>query len=68
MKIKCVLIHCLFLTTATIGQPTKTFTITGRVIDYMARPVEGAEVVVYEEVFYDDKDVAKSIVIHRLCR
>ena len=25
----------------------------------MARPVEGAEVVVYEEVFYDDKDIAK---------
>jgi len=48
MKRKCVLIWCLFQTVAALGQQTKTLTFTGRVIDYNARPVEGATVVCYK--------------------
>ncbi|MFB0554256.1 MAG: carboxypeptidase regulatory-like domain-containing protein [Phycisphaerae bacterium] len=48
MRRKCVLIWCLFLTVPALGQQTKTLTFTGRVIDYNARPVEGATVVCYK--------------------
>ena len=48
MRRKYVLIWCLFLTVAALGQQTKTLTFTGRVIDYNARPVEGATVVCYK--------------------
>ncbi len=48
MRRKYVLIWCLFLTVAAPGQQTKTLTFTGRVIDYNARPVEGATVVCYK--------------------
>lgn len=47
MRRKYVLIWCLFLTVAALGQQTKTLTFTGRVIDYNARPVAGAMVVCY---------------------
>ena len=47
MRRKYVLIWCLFLTVAALGQQTKTLTFTGRVIDHNARPVEGATVVCY---------------------
>ncbi len=48
MKRKCVLVCCLFLTATALGQQNKPFTLTGRVIDYNARPVAGATVVCYK--------------------
>lgn len=59
MKRKCILIWCLFITAASLGQQTKPFTLSGRIVDFNAKPVVGAEGVVYEEVFHDDKNVAK---------
>jgi len=54
-----ILIGYLFLTTTALGQQTEPLTLSGSIVDFNANPIVGAEVVVYEEVFYDDKDVAK---------
>ena len=43
------------------AKESQKLTIKGQVVDYMARPVEGAEVVVYEEVRRNSKHVAKVI-------
>ena len=51
MRRKYVLVWCLFLTAAAIGQQTKPFTLTGRVIDFNARPVAGATVVCYDDMY-----------------
>ncbi len=59
MKRKSALVCCLFLTAAAIGQPTKPFTLTGRVIDYNARPVEGATVVCYDVIYEHRQRVYK---------
>ncbi len=46
-----VLVWCLFLTATALGQQTKPLTLIGRVIDFNARPLAGAEVAAYEKLY-----------------
>jgi 5-hydroxyisourate hydrolase-like protein (transthyretin family) len=46
-----VLIQCLLLTAVALGQKTKPFTCTVKVVDYNARPIADAEVAVYEKLY-----------------
>jgi len=52
MRKICIIVWCLFSTVTVLGQQTKPFTLTGRVVDSKARPVVDAEVAAYER-FYD---------------
>jgi protocatechuate 3,4-dioxygenase beta subunit len=47
-----VSIWYLFLTAVTLGQQAKTVICTGRIVDFKAQPVDGAEIAAYEK-FYD---------------
>ncbi len=46
---------------ATPSQGAGGFSITGRVVDYAARPAHGAEVTVYEQKYHDGERVAELI-------
>ena len=46
-----VLIQCLLLTSVALGQKTKPFTGTVKVVDYNAHPIADAEVAVYEKLY-----------------
>ncbi len=46
-----VLGWCLLLTVTVLGQQSKPLTVIGRVVNSNARPVEGAEVAIYEELY-----------------
>lgn len=52
MRKICIIVWCLFSTVTVLGQQTKPFTLTGKVVDSKARPVVDAEVAAYER-FYD---------------
>jgi len=56
-----VSICCLLITATTLGQQAKPFTITGRIVVYMTKPVEGAEVAVYERLHLNGENTAKMI-------
>jgi len=46
-RLTIVLLTLLFIQCCLAGQ-VRTMSVTGRVIDYQARPVEGATVICYE--------------------
>lgn len=48
----CILVWCLFLTTAALGQQPKSYICTGRIVDSNAQPISRAEVLCYEQ-FHD---------------
>ena len=43
-----VILISLFVCGLNIAKESSKLTITGQVVDYMAKPVEGAEVAIYE--------------------
>ena len=52
---------CLCVCGHSQAKDSRKMPIEGRVIDYMARPVEGAEVAVYEQVYRNGEAAAKMI-------
>jgi len=65
MKIKIlkltIVLLCLSVCEFIQAKDTKKLPVEGRVVDYMARPVEGAEVVVYEQVSRNGEEYANMI-------
>jgi hypothetical protein len=51
----------IFLTITALGQQAKPLTFTGMVVDYTAKPTEGAEVAVYEQEYHNGEETAKII-------
>jgi 5-hydroxyisourate hydrolase-like protein (transthyretin family)/peroxiredoxin len=65
MKIKTltetIVLLCLCVCGLSQAKETRKLPIEGQVIDYMARPVEGAEIAVYEKIYRNNEEFPKMI-------
>ena len=65
MKIKMlrliIVLLCLSAPGYSQAKDTKKLPIEGQVVDYMAAPIEGAEVAVYEEEYRNQQSIAKMV-------
>ena len=65
MQAKTGILGTLFISLCICGidvaQESQVLEIAGQVVDYMARPVEGAEIAVYEREYRNDGSYAKAI-------